>query len=77
MTTKTKAAVEDLEATLTEELREDLRAGAETIRASAEGLSDRAQEGVRDLESLIKEHPVQSTLVAFGLGFVLSRIILR
>lgn len=69
MTVKAKVA-EELEATLVDEVREDLRAGVE-------GLTVRAQEGVNDLESLIKEHPVQSVLVAFGIGFVLSRVVLR
>ncbi|MGV8998257.1 MAG: hypothetical protein ACOH12_15065 [Parvibaculaceae bacterium] len=69
MTVKAKIA-EELEATLVDEVREDLRAGVE-------GLTVRAQEGVNDLESLIKEHPVQSVLVAFGIGFVLSRVVLR
>ena len=32
---------------------------------------------IKDLEELIKEHPVQSTLIAFGLGFILSRFLSR
>ncbi|MDO8288372.1 MAG: hypothetical protein Q7T44_04060 [Parvibaculum sp.] len=73
-TAKAKEAVseaaEELSATLGEEVREELRAGAED-------LSERAQEGLQELESLIKAHPLQSTLIAFGLGFMLSRLLSR
>lgn len=82
---KAKAATEEIEATLVEEVREKVRASAEEvrekvredIRAGAEDLSERARDGIKDLEELIKEHPVQSTLIAFGLGFVLSRLLSR
>lgn len=38
---------------------------------------DKAQEGWHELQTRIAENPVQSTLIAFGIGFILSRIILR
>lgn len=63
-------AAEELSATLGEEMREEIRAGAED-------LSERAQEGLQELENLIKAHPLQSTLFAFGLGFMLSRLLSR
>lgn len=78
---KAKAAAEEVEATLVEEVREKVRASTEEvredIRAGVEDISERAKEGVKDLEDLIREHPVQSTLVAFGLGFILSRLLSR
>ena len=69
-TAKAKADAEELGATLGEEIREDIRVGTEE-------LSERARDGIKDLEELIKEHPVQSTLIAFGLGFILSRFLSR
>ncbi|MDO8423436.1 MAG: hypothetical protein Q7S99_14880 [Parvibaculum sp.] len=38
---------------------------------------DKAQEGWHELQTRIAEKPVQSTLIALGIGFILSRIILR
>tara|TARA_R110000868_G_scaffold19374_2_gene83526 strand:+ start:11563 stop:11862 length:300 start_codon:yes stop_codon:yes gene_type:complete len=38
---------------------------------------DKAQEGWQELQTRIAEKPVQSTLIALGIGFILSRIILR
>jgi hypothetical protein len=43
----------------------------------AEDISERAQEGLRELQAQIKEHPMQSALVAFSLGFILSRLLSR
>jgi len=53
---------------------EDLR---ETAEDFVEGLSEKAQEGWNELQAQISENPVQSALVAFGLGFVLSRLLSR
>tara|TARA_R110002124_G_scaffold150906_1_gene317687 strand:- start:2437 stop:2736 length:300 start_codon:yes stop_codon:yes gene_type:complete len=50
-----------------------LGAAAET----AENISGKAQEGWHELQTRIAEKPVQSALIALGLGFILSRIILR
>ena len=47
---------------------EQLREKAEEY---AEGLSEKAQEGWDELQEQISKNPVQSALVAFGLGFVL------
>ena len=53
---------------------EQLREKAEEY---AEGLSEKAQEGWDELQEQISKNPVQSALVAFGLGFVLSRLLSR
>lgn len=53
---------------------EHLREKAEEY---AEGLSEKAQEGWDELQEQISKNPVQSALVAFGLGFVLSRLLSR
>jgi len=60
-----------------EEIAEEAATLREEVVASAEDISARAREGVQELEDLIKAHPVQSTLVAFGLGFILSRFLSR
>ena len=49
----------------------------ETAEDFAEGLSEKAQEGWDELQEQISKNPVQSALVAFGLGFVLSRLLSR
>ncbi|MES1991644.1 MAG: hypothetical protein V4441_11935 [Pseudomonadota bacterium] len=67
---KAEAEAEELSATLGEEVREEIRLGAEV-------LSEKAHEGIKELEDLIKERPVQSVLVAFGIGFILSRLLSR
>lgn len=38
---------------------------------------DKAQEGWHELQTRISEKPVQSALIALGIGFIVSRIILR
>lgn len=53
---------------------EGLRESAEQV---AEDVSERAQEGWRELQKQISDRPVQSALVAFGIGFVLSRLLSR
>ena len=53
---------------------EQLREKAEEY---AEGLSEKAQEGWDELQEQISKNPVQSALVAFGLGFILSRLLSR
>lgn len=60
---------------------EDIGLGAESLRESAENtaedVSERAQEGWRELQKQIADRPLQSALVAFGIGFVLSRLLSR
>lgn len=60
---------------------EDADAHAESLRESAENvaedLSERAQEGWSELQKQISDNPVQSALIAFGIGFVLSRLLSR
>jgi ElaB/YqjD/DUF883 family membrane-anchored ribosome-binding protein len=60
---------------------EDADAHAESLRESAENvaedLSERAQEGWSELQKQISDNPVQSAIIAFGIGFVLSRLLSR
>ncbi len=50
------------------------------LHAAGEAASDardKAQEGWQELQVRIAEKPVQSTLIALGIGFILSRILMR
>ena len=49
----------------------------ETAEDFAEDLSEKAQEGWDELQTQISQNPVQAALIAFGLGFVLSRLLSR
>lgn len=49
----------------------------ERLRVAAEEAGGKAQEGLDRLEKRIEANPVQSTLVAFGVGFVLGRLLGR
>lgn len=60
---------------------EDAGVHAESLRESAENvaedLSERAQEGWSELQKQISDNPVQSAVIAFGIGFALSRLLSR
>jgi ElaB/YqjD/DUF883 family membrane-anchored ribosome-binding protein len=64
-----------------EAIKEDVGEAAETLRERAGELKDnvneKAQEGWEELQAQISEKPVQSLILAFGVGFVLSRLIAR
>ncbi len=60
---------------------EDIGVQAESLRKSAENVaedvSERAQEGWRELQRQVSDRPVQSALIALGIGFLLSRLLSR
>ncbi|HEY4344531.1 MAG TPA: hypothetical protein VGN05_09320 [Parvibaculum sp.] len=62
-------------------IAEEIGEGAETLRETAsefaEDMSDRAQEGWKELQKQIAENPVPSALIALAVGFVLARILTR
>jgi len=77
------ATVEELQAQI-EALRkalEEARAAApeeaESILADAEAVRERVQEGLQDIQGQIDAHPVPSALLAFGLGFLIGRLLTR
>lgn len=45
--------------------------------ASAEMIRERMQEGLEDVQKQIGAHPVPSALLAFGLGFLIGRLLTR
>ena len=44
---------------------------------SAEAVGERLQEGLDDIQKQIDAHPVPSALLAFGLGFLIGRLLAR
>ncbi len=50
---------------------------AEGMLADAEAIRERVQEGLQDIQQQIDAHPVPSALVAFGLGFLIGRLLTR
>jgi hypothetical protein len=44
---------------------------------NAEAVKERVQEGLGDIQKQIDAHPVPSALLAFGLGFLLGRLLLK
>ena len=43
----------------------------------AEAVGERLQEGLDDIHKQIDAHPVPSALLAFGLGFLIGRLLAR
>ncbi|MEQ8268789.1 MAG: hypothetical protein RH982_16465 [Parvibaculum sp.] len=81
------ASIEELQAQI-ETLKlalEEARAAAEAVAsegiegtlANAEAIRERMQEGLQDVQKQIDSHPVPSALLAFGLGFLIGRILTR
>ncbi len=50
---------------------------ADGILADAEAIRERVQDGLQDVQQQIDAHPVPSALVAFGLGFLIGRLLTR
>lgn len=44
---------------------------------NAEAVAERMQEGLQDIQKQIDAHPVPSALLAFGIGFLIGRLIAR
>lgn len=62
---------------LKKSVREDVSAGADTARASAAQFQDRAREATRGLEAEVAARPLTSVAAAFGVGFLLGKLLDR
>ena len=60
-----------------EDARDAAPEEAESILADAEAVRERVQEGLQDIQTQIGAHPVPSALIAFGLGFLIGRLLTR
>ncbi|MGB3808477.1 MAG: hypothetical protein WA943_00175 [Parvibaculum sp.] len=68
----------DAKAMIAEDAQGDAPEGIrETAEDFAEDLSERAQEGWKELQQQISDHPVPSAFIALGIGFVLARLLSR
>ncbi len=68
-----KLALEEAQAAAAAATNETLEEGL----ASAEMIRERMQEGLDDVQKQIDAHPVPSALLAFGLGFLIGRLLTR
>lgn len=79
----TGPTIEELQAqieTLQKALEEARAAAGETnenLAANAEAVAERMQEGLQDIQKQIDAHPVPSALLAFGIGFLIGRLLGR
>jgi len=71
-----QAQIEALQKAL-EEARAATPEEAESILADAEAVRERVQEGLQGIQGQIDAHPVPSALLAFGLGFLIGRLLTR
>lgn len=71
-----QAQIEALQAAL-EEARAEAGEAGEDLAANAEAVAERMQEGLQDIQKQIDAHPVPSALLAFGIGFLIGRLIAR
>ncbi|MBO6634246.1 hypothetical protein [Parvibaculum sp.] len=71
-----QAQIEALQQAL-EEARAAMPEEADGVLADAEAIRERVQEGLQDVQQQIDAHPVPSALVAFGLGFLIGRLLTR
>ncbi|WP_041535929.1 DUF883 C-terminal domain-containing protein [Parvibaculum lavamentivorans] len=68
-----KAALEEAHAAAAAATAEGLEQGLESL----EMLRERMQESLHDVQRRIDENPIPSALVAFGVGFLLGRLLAR
>jgi len=57
--------------------RERLAAALETAKETRERLQERAREGAKAADRMVREHPYQSVGVAFGIGMLLGVLVNR
>jgi ElaB/YqjD/DUF883 family membrane-anchored ribosome-binding protein len=57
--------------------RDGASAAVDVARSRLSDLKDRGYEGVQSVEQRIEENPLTSALIAFGVGFVLAKILTR
>ena len=68
-----QAEIEALRKALEEARGDEASFGVEI----AEAVGERLQEGLDDIQKQIDAHPVPSALLAFGLGFLIGRLLAR
>ena len=71
-----QAQIEALQKAL-EEARAASGEMGDDLAANAEAVAERMQEGLQDIQKQIDAHPVPSALLAFGIGFLIGRLIAR
>ncbi|MFN4354414.1 hypothetical protein [Parvibaculum sp.] len=71
-----QAQIETLQKAL-EEARAATGETGEDFAANAEAVAERMQEGLQDIHKQIDAHPIPSALLAFGIGFLIGRLIAR
>jgi len=57
--------------------RERLSAAIDAARETKERLEERAVEGARAADRLVREYPYQSVGIAFGIGLLLGVVLIR
>lgn len=71
--------LKDLGVQRTEDLKGSARAEyqrrREQFREQVEGLRDRGRDALDEVEESIGEHPMSSLLAAFGLGFIIAKML--
>lgn len=55
--------------------REEYRRRRAHFREQVDGLRDRGRDALDDVEEGIGEHPMSSLLAAFGLGFIIAKML--
>lgn len=66
-----------------EELQEQIEAlklalqEAQTVTDEADALHERLQDNLKEISERIRSNPVQSTLLALGIGFLIGRLLSR
>lgn len=71
-----QAQIAELQKAL-EEARAAMPEEAEGVLADAEAIRERVQDGLQDIQTQIDAHPVPSALLAFGIGFLVGRLLTR
>lgn len=69
--------VSQLTDTLKRSSREQVQAGTAQARESANQLGNQARDATRNLEQEIGQRPMTSVLAAFGIGFVVGKLLDR
>jgi len=57
--------------------RDGTSQAVDSLKSRFSDLKDRGSEGVATVEHQIEENPLASALIAFGIGFVLAKILTR
>ena len=58
-----------------ESFDEELQKGREKVRATMDKARVSGEKALNDLEEGVSEHPLSSLLMAFGLGFIVAKVL--